>query len=200
LNKDAAETRTAPAAVAHTGLDIRDDLDQKVGVIFLMKRTVVGIFESDSAAERGLAVLERAGFPKEATGVVVPRDIVQERFGVDQPQAIAESASVSALGGTVVGGLGGLLVGAAMLLLPGGGAVLAAGALENALVSAAAGAGLGAAYGGFAGALIGLAVSEEQTHLLEQSAVSQLGGYPAKDVGVIEALRRGWLSVKTTLA
>ncbi len=134
-----------------------------------MEKTIVGIFESFSTAERGLAVLERARFPKEEISVVVRSDVVREHFGVDQTQAIAESASVSALGGTLVGGLGGLLVGAATLLLPGGGVVLAAGALGNALIPAVAGAGLGAAYGGFTGALIGLGVSEEQTHILEQS-------------------------------
>jgi hypothetical protein len=130
-----------------------------------MARTVIGLFDTYSRAERGIDILERAGIDPEGISVVARADVVKEHLDDDRKKDALRGGGAGALGGAGAGALAGLLTGAAAVTLSGVGAVIAAGTAATVLGAVVAGAGLGATYGGFAGALVGLGLSEEETHL-----------------------------------
>ena len=134
-----------------------------------MYETVIGIFDDYGDARHGVDNLEDAGFDQSEISLLMRDDVVREHLDGDQIKEVTETAGAGAIGGTAVGGLIGLLAGASALMLPGVGAVLAAGTLATVFGTTAAGAGIGAAYGGFFGALIGLGMSEEETHRYVES-------------------------------
>jgi uncharacterized membrane protein len=120
-----------------------------------MAKTVVGLFESVSQAERVVQDLVDKGFRHEDISVMAHRE--------DEAVAPAETegtsgAAIGAGTGAVVGGGLGLLAGLGMLAIPGIGPVLAAGPLVATLV----GAGAGAVAGGLIGALVDVGIPEEE--------------------------------------
>jgi uncharacterized membrane protein len=129
-------------------------------------KTVVGLFENYTDADRAVSELNSRGFTRNEISVAARDSAMRDRVvgTAGEERAVAESAGAGAVGGAVVGGLGGLLVGLGALAIPGVGPVIAAGTLATALGSTAAGAGIGAAAGGLIGALVGLGIPEDDAH------------------------------------
>ncbi len=129
-------------------------------------KTIVGLFENYTDADRAVSDLQASGFTRDQISVAARDASVQDRLVGDtnSERAIGDSAGAGAVGGAVLGGLGGLLVGIGALAIPGIGPVITAGTLATALGTTAAGAGLGAAAGGLIGALVGMGIPEEDAH------------------------------------
>ena len=126
--------------------------------------TVVGLFDDQSAAERGIESLKDAGFSEQEIGVAVRDKRQQKDLTEGTGTQAAEGAAKGAMGGGVLGGLVGLLTGVGALAIPGIGPIIAGGALASTL----AGAGIGAAAGGLIGALVGMGVPEEDAKHFER--------------------------------
>lgn len=122
----------------------------------MTKRTVLGILETKSDAEKVLVALEGAGFSShDDASVIVTSD---ER---------SSAARDGALAGGLIGGALGLLAGVGAIAIPGVGLVIVAGPVLEAL----GGAALGATVGSLAGALtaMGLPAASAQAY---ESALS----------------------------
>jgi hypothetical protein len=119
--------------------------------------TIVGLFDSQIAANAAIHRLRASGLPNEAIGVAVKEssyshmndDIAHGNLG-------AEAATSGAVSGAGVGVLAGLVLAGSTVVIPGVGTFLIGGPLMAVL----AGAGVGAATGGLMGALIGLGLPE----------------------------------------
>jgi uncharacterized protein (TIGR02271 family) len=126
--------------------------------------TVVGLFDDQPAAERGIQALKAAGFSEQQIGVAVRDKQRQQELTEGTGTQAAEGAATGAVGGGVLGGVVGLLAGVGALAIPGIGPIIAGGALASTL----AGAGIGAAAGGLIGALAGMGVPEEDARHFER--------------------------------
>jgi uncharacterized membrane protein len=130
-------------------------------------KTVVGLFENYSNADRAVSELSSHGFSRDEISIAARDAAIRDRMATGESgkeRAVAESAGAGAVGGGVLGGLTGLLVGIGALAIPGIGPVVAAGTLAATLGSTAVGAGIGAAAGGLIGALVGMGIPEEDAH------------------------------------
>jgi Heat induced stress protein YflT domain len=129
-------------------------------------KTVVGLFENYTDADRAVSELNTRGFNRNEISVAARDNAIRDNLvgTTGRERAVGESAGAGAVGGAVVGGLGGLLVGIGALAIPGVGPVIAAGTLATALGATAAGAGIGAAAGGLIGALVGIGIPEEDAN------------------------------------
>ena len=129
-------------------------------------KTVVGLFENYTDADRAVSELNARGFNRNEISVAARDSALRDRVvgETGKERAVAETAGAGAVGGAVVGGLGGLLVGIGALAIPGIGPIITAGTLATALGSTAAGAGIGAAAGGLIGALVGMGIPEEDAN------------------------------------
>ncbi|MFL5801734.1 MAG: general stress protein [Roseiflexaceae bacterium] len=129
-------------------------------------KTVVGLFENYTDADRAVSELNAHGFSRNEISVAARDTALRDRVvgETGRERAVGESAGAGAVGGAVVGGLGGLLVGLGALAIPGIGPVIAAGTLATALGTTAAGAGIGAAAGGLIGALVGMGIPEQDAN------------------------------------
>ncbi len=130
-----------------------------------MAKTVVGLFDTFTAAQNVAQELVNAGFQRNDISLLASdRSGEYSRTVGGTESAAGEGAAAGAVGGGVLGGTLGLLVGVGALAIPGIGPVLAAGPLAAALGTAAAGtlvgAGVGAATGGVLGALVGAGIPE----------------------------------------
>ncbi len=125
---------------------------------------VIGLFDSQPAAARGIQALKAAGFAEQQIGVAVLDKRQQEELIENTGAQVAEGAAKGATGGGVLGGVVGLLAGVGALVIPGIGPIIAGGALASTL----AGAGIGAAAGGLIGALAGIGVPEEDARHFER--------------------------------
>jgi hypothetical protein len=134
-----------------------------------MAKTVVGLFESHTAAQRAVQDLANSGFSRNEISLLAndARGEYANYREVGGASSTGEGAAAGAVGG-VLGGVLGLLVGVGALAIPGIGPVLAAGPLAAALGTAGAstlvGAGVGAAAGGVVGALVGAGIPEEDAN------------------------------------
>lgn len=117
--------------------------------------TVLGLFESRSAAEQAVSALVSTGFSRDAISVVAS----DSRSADDTPNIapVETPGSFDAGTGAAVGGLAGFIGGVIALAIPGIGPIIAAGPLAAGLM----GAGLGAATGGLIGGLKEHGVPEE---------------------------------------
>lgn len=131
-----------------------------------MSKTIVGLFEDFSQAERVVESLAALGVERSHISLISRQHGGTDVAGVRaHSDSTLDSAGAGAVGGTVLGGSLGLLAGIAALTIPGLGPVVAAGPLATALGSAALGAGIGAAAGGVIGALVNAGVPEEEAHV-----------------------------------
>ncbi|HUR95466.1 MAG TPA: YsnF/AvaK domain-containing protein [Gemmatimonadales bacterium] len=126
--------------------------------------TVVGLFNDQPSAERGIQALKSAGFSEQQIGVAVRDRQQQQELTENTGTQAAEGAATGAVGGGVLGGVVGLLAGVGALAIPGIGPIIAGGALASTL----AGAGIGAAAGGLLGALAGMGIPEEDAQHFER--------------------------------
>jgi hypothetical protein len=134
-------------------------------------RAVVGVFSSQTEAERAVDTLQSAGIPADRITLLVPGDIRTEMEAV--PIDASESPGMGKAMGAVVGAAGGLSTGAVVAaLIAGVGPVSALGVLGAAILTAA---------GGSAGAAVGQSLEDRMTE-----------GVPEDEIFVYEdALRKG---------
>jgi len=131
-----------------------------------MTKTIVGLFDSMSDAERTIRELVDNGYPREDISLVANNARNERAVNTDDTASeAAEGAGAGAVGGTVLGGLAGLLIGLGILTVPGIGPVVAAGALATTLGWTAAGAGIGAAAGTLIGGLVGAGIPDEDAQV-----------------------------------
>jgi hypothetical protein len=121
-----------------------------------MKKSVLGIADSDAQAERIVDSLNGLGLPLSDVSVLLPDQQGTRDFAHEHNTKAPEGAIAGVGAGGVIGGTLGLLAGVGALAIPGLGPFIAAGPLMAALSGAAA----GAAVGGLSGALIGLGLPE----------------------------------------
>jgi hypothetical protein len=124
---------------------------------------VMGIFQSRTAMENGIADLRANGFANGDISALLPRPESVHDFRHTATTKAPEGASTGAAVGGVAGGMLGWLVGAGTLAIPGFGVLIAAGPI----VAALAGLGGGSAIGGIAGGLIGFGVPEYEAKRYE---------------------------------
>ena len=130
-----------------------------------MAKTVVGLFDNPSDAERVIQSLVDSGFSRDDISLVANNadnryNNVAGNTDTDRSSTASE-AGKGAEGGAIVGGVAGLLAGLGMVAIPGIGPVLAAGWLATTL----AGAGIGAVAGGLIGSLVSLGIPNEHAHI-----------------------------------
>jgi uncharacterized protein YcfJ len=121
-----------------------------------MKKSVLGIVETQLQAENVVSDLQKRGIPVSNISVLLPDKDSTRDFAHEHHTKAPEGAVAGASTGGVIGGTLGVLAGIGALAIPGLGPFIAAGPLMAALSGAAA----GAAVGGFAGALIGFGIPE----------------------------------------
>jgi len=135
-----------------------------------LSKTVVGLFDDFTQAQRAVHELESSGIPHSDISLVASNTGGQhDHHGTgtttdDAVDGAASGAGTGATTGAVVGGGIGLLAGLGLLAIPGFGPIVAAGWL----VATLTGAGIGAAAGGLLGALVGAGVPHEEAHLYNE--------------------------------
>src|SRR4051794_28496720 len=135
-------------------------------------KTVAGLFQTQTSAERALTDLRSAGLDLSRVSVIA-RDKEQAKEIADQTGAeVATGAATGAGLGAILGGAAGWLVGIGALAIPGIGPIVAAGPIAAALgvagTTAAAGAGIGVVTGGIVGALTGWGFSEAEAKAYQE--------------------------------
>jgi len=128
-----------------------------------MKKSVIGIIETQIQAERIVDELQQRGVSSADISVLFPDKRGTKDFAHEHNTKAPEGAVTGVGAGGVVGGTLGLLAGIGALAIPGVGPLIAAGPLMAALSGAAA----GAAVGGVAGGLIGLGIPEYEAKSYE---------------------------------
>lgn len=121
-----------------------------------MKKSVIGIVETQIQAERIVDQLQQRGVAPGEISVLFPDKRGSKDFAYEHNTKAPEGAVAGMGAGGVVGGTLGLLAGIGALAIPGVGPLIAAGPILATLSGVAA----GAAVGGVAGGLIGLGVPE----------------------------------------
>lgn len=128
-----------------------------------MKKSVIGIVETQIQAERIVDDLRQRGVASSDISVLFPDKSGSKDFAHEHNTKAPEGAVAGVGAGGVIGGTLGLLAGIGALAIPGVGPLIAAGPLMAALSGAAA----GAAVGGIAGGLIGMGVPEYEAKSYE---------------------------------
>ncbi len=128
-----------------------------------MKKSVIGIVETQIQAERIVEQLQQGGIASGDISVLFPDKRGSKDFAHEHNTKAPEGAVAGIGAGGVVGGTLGLLAGIGALAIPGVGPLIAAGPLMATLSGVAA----GAAVGGIAGGLIGLGVPEYEAKSYE---------------------------------
>jgi hypothetical protein len=122
----------------------------------MANKTVIGILETETQADRAVAALQAAGFSGNDLSVLLPDRRGTRDFAHEHNTKAPEGAVAGVAGGGLLGGTIGLLAGIGAIAIPGLGAFIAAGPLLATLSGAAA----GAALGGVTGALVGMGIPE----------------------------------------
>jgi hypothetical protein len=128
-----------------------------------MKKSVIGIVETQIQAERIVEELQQRGVSSNDVSVLFPDKRGTKDFAHEHNTKAPEGAVAGVGAGGVIGGTLGLLAGIGALAIPGVGPLIAAGPLMATLSGAAA----GAAVGGIAGGLIGMGVPEYEAKSYE---------------------------------
>jgi hypothetical protein len=128
-----------------------------------MKKSVIGIVETQIQADRIVDDLQMNGIPASDVSVLFPDQRGTKDFAHEHNTKAPEGAVAGVSAGGVLGGTVGLLAGIGALAIPGVGPFIAAGPLLAALSGAAA----GAAVGGLTGALVGLGIPEIEAKTYE---------------------------------
>jgi hypothetical protein len=128
-----------------------------------MKKSVIGIVETQIQAERIVAELQERGVAPSDISALFPDTRGSKDFAHVHNTKAPEGAVAGVGAGGVIGGTLGLLAGIGALAIPGVGPLIAAGPLLATLSGAAA----GAAVGGITGGLIGLGIPEFEAKAYE---------------------------------
>lgn len=135
-----------------------------------MSKTVVGLFDDFTQAQRAVQALEGSGIPRNDISLVANNaegkydHYANTALENDVTDSATTGAGTGATAGAVVGGGLGLLAGLGLMAIPGFGPIVAAGWI----VSTITGAGIGAAAGGVLGALVGAGVPHEEATLYNE--------------------------------
>ncbi len=121
-----------------------------------MKKAVIGLVDTQAAAESVVASLHAEGFTTNDISVLFPDKRGTRDFAHENNTKAPEGAVAGASAGGIVGGTLGLLAGIGALAIPGVGPLIAAGPIMAALSGIAA----GATVGGLTGALVGMGIPE----------------------------------------
>jgi len=135
-----------------------------------MQRTVVGVFSTESEAERAVRALRDSGFTEQEISIVA-KDRGQGKDGGNrggggmgrngnQTTMRQDNISDGMTSGAAWGGLAGLALGAGAIAVPGLGPIVAAGPIAAALT--------GAATGGLAGGLLDWGIPETRGRQLQE--------------------------------
>lgn len=126
----------------------------------MMKRHVVGTYDTDREAIAAIENLKHLGFTADEISII-SKDREEAAHVVEQTGTHAtEGAATGATTAGLIGGFGGILTGIGALTIPGIGPIIAAGPIVAGITGAAAGAGVG----GLAGALIGMGIPKDEAH------------------------------------
>ncbi|HHT84268.1 MAG: general stress protein [Bacillota bacterium] len=125
-----------------------------------MRKTVLGVFENTSQAERAVDDLQRQGFNKEEISIVARESTAGRGSRSRDDMEAGQDISGGIATGGAIGGVAGLLAGVGALAIPGIGPVVAAGPIAAALS--------GAVTGGIAGGLIDWGIPEDVGQRFEQ--------------------------------
>jgi hypothetical protein len=128
-----------------------------------MAKSVFGLVDNETQAERLVEEFRAAGFSNNDISVLFPDKSGTRDFAHEQHTKAPEGAAAGAGTGGVIGGVLGWLAGIGSLAIPGVGPFIAAGPIMAAL----AGAGVGATVGGLTGALIGMGIPEYEAKMYE---------------------------------
>ncbi|HKO51150.1 MAG TPA: general stress protein [Polyangiaceae bacterium] len=128
-----------------------------------MKKSVIGIVETQMQAERIVDQLQGSGVASSNISVLFPDKRGTKDFAHEHNTKAPEGAVAGVGAGGVIGGTLGLLAGIGALAIPGVGPLIAAGPLMATLSGAAA----GATVGGITGGLIGLGMPEYEAKSYE---------------------------------
>ena len=128
-----------------------------------MKKSVIGIVETQIQAERIVDQLQQRGVSSGDISVLFPDKRGSKDFAHEHNTKAPEGAVAGVGAGGVIGGTLGLLAGIGALAIPGVGPLIAAGPLMATL----SGVATGAAVGGVAGGLIGLGIPEYEAKAYE---------------------------------
>lgn len=145
-----------------------------------LKKTVMGLFNTQDEANDALSELDRIGFDVGDISVIARdssvRDII-DVTNVKEDDSLGENIIQGAAGGAatggVIGGLTGLLAGLGAITVPGlgalfiGGPIAASLGLAGAAATTVAAATTGVLAGGLVGAFIGLGVPKETAELYQ---------------------------------
>ena len=126
----------------------------------MVRRQVVGTYDTDTEAIAAIENLKRQGFTADEISVISRSSDQVEHVVEETDTHAGEGAATGAATGGLIGGLGGILTGLGALAIPGVGPIIAAGPIVAGITGAAA----GAVVGGLAGALIGMGIPDEEAH------------------------------------
>ncbi len=130
-----------------------------------MEGTVIGVFKSESQAEKAVGEVRQRGLATEDVSIIA-REAGRERGGRGREERGGgmrmggQDVSEGVATGGVLGGAAGLLAGAGAMTIPGIGPILAAGPIAAALS--------GAVTGGIAGGLVDYGIPAERGRHYEE--------------------------------
>lgn len=139
-----------------------------------MKKTIVAIFDSHSAAEKAAKEIKDQGLRTEDISIVVKEKVQRNSdtsveagsmaFGADSGEegrgrGINDNISDGVMTGGVLGGLAGVLIGAGSMAVPGLGIIAAAGPITGLIA--------GAVTGGVVGGLVDMGIPENRSRQYE---------------------------------
>ncbi len=166
------------------------------GATTTQHQAINGLFRDKESAERAYDVLERMGYTRDETSVVMSNETRDRHFSVGDGadtglgSKAMEGAGVGGAIGTTAGGLlGALLAIGASVAIPGLGIVVA-----GPLLGALAGAGAGGLTGGLIGALVGSGIPEENAKSYQEAIKggSILISVVPRSESDAETIRREW--------
>jgi hypothetical protein len=128
-----------------------------------MKRSILGLVDTETQADAIVAKLRSAGFSDDDISVLFPDKGTTREFAHKKETKMPEGATIGAGTGGAIGGTIGLLAGIGALAIPGLGPFIAAGPI----IAALSGGAIGAGVGGLTGALVGLGIPEYEAKRYE---------------------------------
>lgn len=134
-----------------------------------MSKTIVGIFDNHSSAEKAARQLDSNGLKSSDISILAKEsNDSEENFTKDSSSTMRtnpnDNVSDGVMTGTVLGGLAGLLIGVGSVVIPGLGVIAAAGPIVGLLS--------GAVTGGVVGGLVDLGIPEEESREYENEIKS----------------------------
>jgi Protein of unknown function (DUF3341) len=127
------------------------------------KKAVFGIYNTQGAVEKAVAMLRDESFSSSDVAVLLPESASSQQLVTRKATKAPEGATAGAGTGAFLGGVLGWLVGVGVLAIPEMGPFIAAGPI----VATLAGVGVGGAIGGFTGALVGIGIPEYEAKRYE---------------------------------